>query len=164
VAPAAREVVRAVDRDLAVSEVTRFDDRLKIFFRTNTLIVGMFTGFAAIGFIVALTGIYGVTAFSVGQRRHEIGVRMALGATSGAVIRLILRRTVRLMAIGTIVGLATGWVVARMMRGFLFETSPLDPLTYVTVIGLLALSGLAASYVPAHRAVSIDPVAVLKRE
>src|SRR5439155_18283341 len=80
-ATTARDVVRAADRDLAVSEVRGFDDRLEIFLRTNALLVGMFVGFAAIGFIVALSGIYGVTAFSVGQRRHEIGLRVALGAT-----------------------------------------------------------------------------------
>jgi ABC-type antimicrobial peptide transport system permease subunit len=137
---------------------------VKIFFRTNNLIVGMFAGFSAIGFIVALTGIYGVTAFAVGQRRHEIGVRVALGATSRDVIRLIVGRTVRLMTIGTIFGLATGWALARAIRGFLFQTSALDPLTYLTVIALLALCGLVASYVPARRAVSIDPVAVLKRD
>lgn len=163
-ASAARDAARAADRDLAVSAVRRFDDQLNIFFRTNSLIVGMFGGFAAIGFIVALTGIYGVTAFAVGQRRHEIGVRVALGATSRDVIRLIVGRTVGLMTIGTIFGLATGWALARTMRSFLFQTSALDPLTYLTVIALLALCGLVASYVPARRAVSIDPVAVLKRE
>ena len=163
-ATTARDVVRAADRDLAVSEVRGFDDRLEIFLRTNALLVGMFVGFAAIGFIVALSGIYGVTAFSVGQRRHEIGVRVALGATGGDVIRLIVNRTMRLLAIGTVFGLATGWAVARSMRSFLFETSALDPLTYVIVVGLVTLSGFAASYLPARRVVAIDPVAVLKRE
>jgi len=89
---------------------------------------------------------------------------MALGATSRDVIRRVLGRTLRLMTIGMIFGLASGWAIAHTMRSFLFQTSALDPLTYLTGIGLLVLCGLVASYVPARRAVAIDPVVVLKRD
>jgi len=129
-----------------------------------TLIMGMFVGFAAIGLTVAVAGVYGVTAFSVNQRRHEIGVRMAVGATAANVVTLFISRSLRLILIGVAVGVAAGWAMGRTMNGILVETSPSDPATYTTVIGLIVMSGLVASLVPASRAVSIDPIAVLKRE
>ncbi|OLE82694.1 MAG: hypothetical protein AUF76_08520 [Acidobacteria bacterium 13_1_20CM_2_65_9] len=127
-------------------------------------IMGMFVGFASIGLIVAVAGVYGVTAFSVNQRGHEIGVRMALGATAANVVSLFISRSLRLILIGVAVGVAAGWAMGRTMNSILVETSPSDPATYTTVIGLIVMSGLVTSLVPASRAVSIDPIAVLKRE
>jgi putative ABC transport system permease protein len=105
-----------------------------------------------------------VTSFSVGQRRHEIGVRLALGATARDVVRLILGGSMRLIAIGVVFGIAGGIAIGRMMDSILFGVTAVDPITYLAVTALLAASGLAASYLPAHRAVSIDPMSVLKRE
>ena len=114
--------------------------------------------------MLAVTGVYGVTAFSVGQRRHEIGVRLALGATTGKVVRPVVVRGFRPIVIGLGIGAIGGWAVARTMRSLLFETSAIDPSTYLTVITVLALGGLVASVVPARRAASIDPTSVLKAE
>jgi putative ABC transport system permease protein len=164
-APAVRGALRAVDRDLATSDVQRFDEMMALRFRTFSLIIAMFTGFATIGLVVAVTGVYGVTAFSVGQRRREIGVRIALGATSADVARLIVGHSFRLMAVGACLGVVAGWALGLTIRGsLLFGVGAADPLTYTLVLGLLAVSGLVASYVPAHRAMSIDPMTVLKRE
>jgi putative ABC transport system permease protein len=163
-APAVREALWGVDRDLAVSEVRTFNSQISSIRRTYDLLVALFTGFAGIGLIVAVTGVYGVTAFSVNQRRHEIGVRVALGATAGDVVRFILIRTLRLVAAGVLLGAAAGLGLGRTMGSVLVGTSPSDPATWATVIGLLVVSGLAASLVPAWSAVSIDPIAVLKRE
>src|SRR5262245_17304642 len=163
-APAVRDALRSVDRDLAVSEVRTFNAQISSFLRTYDLIVALFTGFAGIGLIVAVTGVYGVTAFSVNQRRHDIGVRMALGATAGDVVRFVVVRTLRLIAVGVFLGAAAGLALGRTMGSVLVATSPSDPATFGTVIALLVLSGLAASLVPAWSAVSIDPIAVLKRE
>jgi putative ABC transport system permease protein len=162
--PAIRDVLRNADRALAVSEVRPFDAQIATFLRTYDLIMGMFVGFASIGLIVAVAGVYGVTAFSVNQRGHEIGVRMALGATAANVVSLFISRSLRLILIGVAVGVAAGWAMGRTMNSILVETSPSDPATYTTVIGLIVMSGLVASLVPASRAVSIDPIAVLKRE
>jgi putative ABC transport system permease protein len=163
-ASAIREALRAEDRDLAASELRPARRVLDETTRTYNLVMALFVGFAAIGLVVAVTGVYGVTAFSVGQRRHEIGVRLALGATGADVLRLIGGRTARLIAAGAALGVAGGWSIAAAMRSILFGVGALDPLTYAAVLTLVTTCGLAATYLPAHRALSIDPVSVLKRE
>jgi putative ABC transport system permease protein len=163
-APALRAALRAEDRDLAVSDVRMARTQVDNAMRTYDLIMAMFVGFAAIGLIVAVTGVYGVTAFSVGQRRHEIGVRMALGATAGDVLRLIAGRSFRLIGVGAALGIAGGWAIGLAMRNLLFGVGATDPATYAAVLTLVALCGFVATYLPAHRAMSIDPMAVLKRE
>jgi ABC-type antimicrobial peptide transport system permease subunit len=133
-------------------------------FRPLHLVVALFVAFAAIGLVLALTGVYGVVAFSVGQRRHEIGIRLALGATSAEVTRLVVARSFWPIGVGLLLGALGGWSVASLMRGLLFGTTALDPSTYITVIGVLALGGFAASFVPARRAAVSDPAFVLKQE
>jgi predicted permease len=164
VAPAVRAALRAEDRDLAVSEVRTFGSQVAGSLRTFDLIMGLFTSFAAIGLVVAVTGIYGVTAFSVAQRRHEIGVRLALGATAADVVRLIAGRTFRLIGIGAGLGIAGGWAIGLSMRNLLFGVGATDPATYAAVLSLVAFCAFVATYLPAHRAMSIDPMTVLKRE
>jgi putative ABC transport system permease protein len=163
-APAIREALRAEDRRLAVSEVRTVRSQLDDFLRSYDLIMAMFVGFAAIGLVVAVAGVYGVTAFSVGQRRHEIGVRVALGATAANILHLIASRTVRLFALGAALGGAAGWAIGLTMRGLLVRIGAADPVTYVSAFGLIALCAMVATYVPAFRAISIDPMAVLKRD
>jgi putative ABC transport system permease protein len=164
VAPALREALRAADRDLAVSDIRTFGDELKSELRSQDLIMSLFSGFAAIGLIVAITGIYGVTAFSVGQRRHEIGVRLALGATASGIVRLIMGASVRLIGIGVVFGILGGWAIGLTMRNILFGVGAIDPLTYVAVLVAVGAGGFVATYLPARRVVSIDPAVVLKRD
>jgi putative ABC transport system permease protein len=164
VAPAVRAALRAEDRDLAVSDARTFEAQIAGQLRTFHLIMAMFGGFAAIGLLVAITGIYGVTAFSVGQRRHEIGVRMALGATARDVVGLIAGRTFRLIGIGACVGSVVGWAIGLGMRNVLFGVDAADPATYAGVLALVATCGAIATLVPAYRAIAIDPMTVLKRE
>jgi len=160
-----RGALRAEDADLAVSEIRTLDAMLDTrLFRPFHLVVALFVGFATIGLVLALTGVYGVAAFSVGQRRHEISIRLALGATSTEVTRLVVARSFRPIGIGLVLGAAGGWAAASVMRGLLFGTTVLDPSIYITVIGVLALGGLAASLVPARRAAAADPAFVLKQE
>jgi putative ABC transport system permease protein len=163
-APSIRAVLRAEDRDLAASEIQSARHDLDMEMRTNALLVALFTSFAAIGLVVAITGVYGVTAFSVGQRRHEIGVRMALGATGADVMRLVAARSFRLIAIGAALGALSGWSIGLAMRNALFGVGVADPLTYAAVLGIIGVCGAVATYLPAHRAIAIDPMAVLKRE
>jgi len=160
-----RNALRAEDADLALSEIRPLDAMLATqLFRPFHLVVALFGAFAAIGLVLALTGVYGVAAFSVGQRRHEIGIRLALGATSAEVTRLVVARSFRPIGIGLVLGALGGWGAASVMRGLLFGTTALDPSIYTTVIGLLALGGFAASFVPARRAAASDPAFVLKQE
>ena len=164
VAPSIRAALRAEDPDLAVSEVRLARLEIDVTHRTNALVVTLFVGFAAIGLVVAVTGIYGVTAFSVSQRRHEIGVRMALGASGASVMRLIAARSFGLIGAGAAVGVLCGWGLGLAMRNILFGVGAADPLTYAAVLGLVAMCGAVATCLPAHRAISVDPMAVLKRE
>jgi putative ABC transport system permease protein len=163
-AGAVREALRAIDPGLAVSNIDTMDVLVRRGLRNMDLVLSLFGSFAAVALLLAVSGVYGVTSFSVGQRQHEIGVRLALGANGGDVVRMIMAASLRLIAIGVGFGVGGGIAIGRMMDSVLFGISAVDPITYVVVTGLLAASGLAASYLPAHRALSIDPVAVLKRE
>ena len=120
--------------------------------------------FAAIAAVLGAIGIYGVLAYAVGQRTQEIGIRMALGAERGAVLRLVLRRGVILAAIGIGLGLAGAAGLTRYLSGMLYDLTPLDPATYVAVAGLFATVALVASYLPARRAAKVDPLVAIRCE
>jgi putative ABC transport system permease protein len=164
VAGAIRQTLRAMDRDLAVADVETMDTLVRAGIRNTQMVLALFASFAGVALVLALTGVYGVACFSVGQRRHELGVRVALGATAGRVARMILAGSLRLIAIGAALGIAAGWAISLTMGSVLFGVSATDPATYLVVLALLGASAAAASLVPAQRAMSIDPVSVLKRE
>ena len=129
--------------------------------RFRTLLLAIFAGLAA---CLAMAGVYGVMAYVVGQRSSEIGLRMALGASSGDVLRLVLRQGLTLAAIGLVIGLAGAFAASRLLTSMLFEVKPNDPLTYAGVALLLGIVALAASYIPARRAARIDPLDALRQE
>jgi ABC-type lipoprotein release transport system permease subunit len=129
--------------------------------RFRTLLLAIFAGLAL---CLALAGVYGVMAYAVGQRSKEIGVRMALGASRGSVLRLILGQGMTLTAIGLALGLASAIASARLLTTMLFQVQPGDPMVYLTVTVLLGVVALLATYVPARRASSIDPLATLRQE
>ena len=120
--------------------------------------------FSGIALFLAAIGIYGVMAYSVAQRTQEIGVRMALGARPFHVLRLVLGQSVGMLLIGTVIGLAGAFALTRLMRTLLFEITATDPLTYVSVIGLLTVVALLACYIPARRAAKVDPLIALRYE
>jgi putative ABC transport system permease protein len=124
----------------------------------------LFGVFAALAVCLAMIGVYGVMAYAVGQRSSEIGVRMALGASTGSVLRLILCQGLVLAGIGLLLGLVAAYGTSRLLTSMLFEVKPNDPLVYLTVAVLLGLVALAASYVPARRASKIDPMIALRCE
>ncbi len=120
--------------------------------------------FAFTGLLMAIIGLYGVTAFMVAQRTQEVGVRMALGASRSSILRLILWDGVRLIALGTTLGLGASLALSRLLRTMLFSIGPHDPVTFTAVTVLLALVALIATLLPASSATKVDPVVALRYE
>jgi len=129
--------------------------------RFRTLLLG---GFAALAVILAMAGIYGVMSYVAGQRSNEIGLRMALGASRSDVLWLILRQALALAGAGIVLGLLCAAAVTQLLQSMLFEVNPTDPLTYIAVIAALAAVVLGASYIPARRAMRVDPMVALRYE
>jgi len=164
VASAAREVIRKLDPEQPVADVTTMENLIGKSVaraRFNTLLLAVF---ACVALLLAGVGIYGVMAYTVTQRTHEIGVRMALGAQSRDVLRLVLKRGMTLAAVGVVIGVIASWGLTRLMTTLLYEVSTTDPLTFVGVPLLLALIALLACYVPARRAAKVDPMVALRYE
>jgi putative ABC transport system permease protein len=120
--------------------------------------------FAALALVLAAIGIYAVLAYSVARRTHEIGVRMALGARSGDVVRLVLGQGLRVTAIGIVFGVVAALGLTRFLRSLLYEVQPTDTPTFVAVLLLLLSVAIAASYLPARRAMRVDPMVALRYE
>jgi putative ABC transport system permease protein len=124
----------------------------------------LFAVFAGLAVCLAMAGVYGVMAYAVGQRTSEIGVRMALGASTNSVLRLVLGQGLTLAGIGLALGLAAAFASTRLLTSMLFQVKPNDPLVYVVVAVLLGAVALLASYIPARRASKIDPMTALRCE
>jgi putative ABC transport system permease protein len=159
-----REIVRSIDPNLPVSEIRTLDDVASGAVARPRLYLLLLGVFAALALLLAAIGLYGVIAYSVAQRRAEIGVRVALGATGPAVQRLVVGEGMRLAALGLAVGLAGALLLTRLMRSLLFGVAPTDPLTLAATAALLAAVALAASWLPARRAAGTDPMIALRAE
>jgi putative ABC transport system permease protein len=162
--PAIRAQAAAIDPEEPIYNVATLDQTVSDSVapqRLNVLLLGIF---AFIALALATVGIYGVMAFSVTQRTHEIGIRMALGAERGDVLGLVVRQGARLTAAGVIVGLAGAWGLTRFLTSFLFGVHPIDFGTYAEVSIVLASVSLLACYLPARRATRVDPTVALRYE
>jgi ABC-type antimicrobial peptide transport system permease subunit len=129
--------------------------------RFQTTLVGFF---AATGLLLAVVGLYGVISFLVAQRTQEIGVRMALGAGRGDILRLVMGKSLRLIVCGTVVGLVGAGAVSRVLASLLFGVGPRDPITFVLVALLLIVVALLATLIPARSASRVDPIVALRCE
>jgi len=160
---AIRAEVTALDAEQPVTDVKTLDGVIddEIYARPRFSLV-LLAAFAAAGLVLAVVGVYGVMAYTVAMQRTEIGVRMALGATRRDVLRLVFGRGVRLVAIGSVAGLALAWWAAQFLRAQLWGTSPHDALAYLLVTLVLAGTGLAACLAPALRAARTTPMSALR--
>jgi putative ABC transport system permease protein len=161
---AARDAIRALDRGLPISNIGSMEDVMSTARsrpRFLTLLLSLFSG---LSLILAALGIYGVISYAVAQRTNEIGIRMALGARGGDVIRLIGTSGVRLALAGTLVGAAGAFALTRFLSGMLFGVSSLDPLTFLAMAATLIAVTLLACYIPARRASRVDPLVALRYE
>ncbi|MBV8844830.1 MAG: ABC transporter permease [Bryobacterales bacterium] len=160
---ALRRKAREIAPDVPV-KITGFEDRLSQNVaapRFRTLLLAVF---AALAVALAMAGVYGVVSFIVNHRTPEIGLRMALGATSQDVLKMMLLQGLRLAIIGLAAGMAAAFAASHLLSTMLFGVKPTDPLTYAAVVALMAMITLAASYIPARRGARLDPMAALRNE
>jgi putative ABC transport system permease protein len=166
-APAVMREIHSLDPEVAISDVRTMEDVLWRSIaqpRFNTLLL---TALALVALALSIVGIYGVMAYAVSQRTREIGIRMALGANEGDVLKLIVMRGMKLILISVGLGLALSFALTRLLSGWLgwlYQVKPTDPVTFIGVSLLLALVALMACYIPARRATKLDPMETLRHE
>jgi ABC-type antimicrobial peptide transport system permease subunit len=164
VASAMRSVLHEVDQGQPVQTINTMQDVIAGTTaepRFQTRLLGLFSMLAL---TLAAIGIYGVLAYSVTERTHEIGIRMALGARMGDVVRMVLRRTLVLAAAGVALGTAGALAATRVLAKLLFDVKPTDPGTYIVMAGLLVVVALFAGLLPARRATRVDPMVALRQD
>jgi len=161
-APMVREQVAALDRDVPVYQVATMDELLNRSVAPKRFTLFLLALFAALALGLAAVGIYGVLAFSVSRRTHEIGIRLALGAHPRDILRLIVRQGMDLVFLGIVLGIAGAVALTRLMASLLYGVSATDPATFVAVAVLLTFVAVLACYVPARRAMRVDPMAALR--
>jgi putative ABC transport system permease protein len=159
---AVRHAVLLIDGNQPVSDVKTMDDILESTMGERRLTTILLGGFAATALLLSLVGIYGVVAYSVAQRTQEVGIRRALGAQRSDILRLVLNQGFVLALTGVALGMVASFLLARLIRGFLFEVSTADPIVFISTGVVFVLVALVASLVPARRATLIDPMSALR--
>jgi putative ABC transport system permease protein len=161
---AVKEVVQNIDAEQPLANVQAYETRMSAATaprRFNLLLVG---GFALVALLLAMVGVYGLMSFAVTSRTQEIGIRMALGAESGHILRLVFKRGLTLTLAGICIGVVGSLALTRLIRNLLFGVSPSDPLIFVTITLILTGVALGACLVPARKATMVDPMAALRCE
>jgi putative ABC transport system permease protein len=161
---AMRAAVRDLDRDLPIAQVRTMDEVLDRSVSTPRMVALLLGAFGGLALLLSAIGVYGVTSYSVARRTNEIGIRVALGARMRDVIRLIVWQGMRPAVVGVVLGIAVASAGTRLMQKFLYGISATDPVSLVAAASVLLLIGLAANWLPARRAASVDPVNALRSE
>jgi len=159
-----RELVGGLDPQQAIASVATMDEILASSIARPRFIMTLFSVFAGLALALGAVGIYGVISYSVARRTSELGIRQALGATGGTVIRKVLREGATVAGVGMLIGLAAALVATRLLTGFLHEVSATDPWTFGVVAVVVGATALLASYLPARRATKVDPMVALRHE
>src|SRR6266545_1630437 len=160
----ARREIGQMDARIPVFGVTMAEANLSYAYWGPRLAAGMAAAFGLLALLLATMGLYSVMTYAVSQRTREIGIRMALGAQAGAVLRMVVWRGLRLTIVGMVLGLAAAFGLTRVMKDLLFGVSATDPATFALIALLLVGVALIASYVPARRATKVDPLQALRHE
>jgi predicted permease len=159
-----RREVRALDPGLAFFKTTTLKDDLLASIGTPRMLAELVSLFGAVALVLTAVGLYGVIAYSVSRRTREIGIRMALGAQKGDVLKLVMREGVILISAGLSIGTAAAWAATRLIAGWLYGVSPTDPLTFAAIALLLTSVTSLACWMPARRATKVDPMMALRCE
>jgi predicted permease len=162
--PVLREVVRSIDPDLPITQVAALDALIGTSLATRRFVAYLLAGFAGVALVLAAVGVYGVVSYAVGRRTREIGIRMALGAGRGDVLRNVMGQGLVMTGVGIGIGLIAAVLVTRALTSLLFGVAPTDPFTFAVVALILTGAALAACYVPARRATRVDPMEALRSE
>jgi putative ABC transport system permease protein len=161
---AIRAATQSIDPDLPIYGVRTLDSFVAENVAQRRLSVLLLSFFAGLALLLAAVGIYGVMSYSVTQRHHEIGIRMALGAKTGDVVNMVVRQGAFLAVAGVGVGLIGAFLITRLMARLLYGVRPSDPVTFFAVALLLSIVAVSASYIPARRAAKVDPMVALRYE
>ncbi len=164
VAAGIRQAVRSIDKNLPVTDIESLNDALGRSISQERLRTFLLGSFSAIALVLAAVGIFGVISYSASQRTHEIGIRIALGAGRRDVLRLILGQGTKLTLSGLGIGLVAAFLLTRLMASLLYSVSATDPVTFASVAVILLSAALTACYIPARRAMRVDPVVALRHE
>jgi putative ABC transport system permease protein len=159
-----RNLASSLSEDVPVTEVKPMQLILSDAVSASRAVTSLFSGFAALALVLGIVGIYGVISFFVSQRTREIGVRVALGAQPADVLKLVLREGLSITLMGVAVGLAAALALTRFLGSLLYGVRASDPLNFTSVAVLFAGVALAACYIPARRAMRVDPIVALRYE
>ena len=159
-----RAAVWAVDKNQPIGRVTQVEDLYAGAFATERFVLQLMSVFGVVAVVLTAAGIFGVLSQLVTRKTREIGVRMALGARSADIMRLILSRSVVLVMVGTVIGLSGAALVTRFLKALLFGVRPLDPSSFAAVTCLLLATALFACWLPMRRAMGVDPAVALRIE
>src|SRR5215213_7107990 len=164
IASAVRREVQAVDPGQPIYAVQTMNLVIENTVRDKSLNTTLLTVFAGVSLLLAVIGVYGVMSYTVAQHTREIGIRMALGAQPGTIVRLIVGRGLVLVSVGAVIGVLASFGLTRFIENMLFGVTPTDPLTFVMIVSLLGLVALLACLIPAQRAMRVDPIVVLRHQ